>query len=190
VIGSTRMWRRALLASCAAALALAAPAVAGTHELEGTMVPVDVEKGIYRAEGSLIGSWTYTSFQEIATSPLYHATGTEEFDGCLDRRRDGSCAGDPKGTLSFTFEYWALYDSPDPASLVWGACWHPLASGTGDFAGARGVVQMVDTPTRDGQKTTYIGNLRFKRGHAHEGRHRGRGGHAARISRSTCGAVR
>ena len=76
----------------AAALVLAAPAVAGTHELEGVLVPVDVEKGIYRAEGSLIGTWTYTSFQEIATSPLYHATGTEKFDGCLDRRRDGSCS--------------------------------------------------------------------------------------------------
>ena len=76
--------------------------------------------------------------------------GTELFEGCLDRRRDRSCKGDPSGTLSFTFEYWALFASPDPASLVWGACWHPIVSGTGDFAGAQGVIAMVDTPTPSG----------------------------------------
>jgi hypothetical protein len=68
--------------------------------------------------GGLLGRWTGTSFKVLAKSPLYRAKGTERFRGCIDRRRDRSCAGDPSGTLSFTFRYWALFRSSDPASLV------------------------------------------------------------------------
>jgi hypothetical protein len=60
--------------------------------------------------------------------------------------------------------YEALLATPDPASLVWGSCRHPIVSGTGAFAGARGVVAMVDIPTRGGVKTAYIGNVTL-RGH-------------------------
>jgi hypothetical protein len=58
--------------------------------------------------------------------------------------------------------------SDDPASLVWGACWHPVVSGTDDFEGARGVFVMADTPTKQGVKTAYIGNLTLDGG-AHFG---------------------
>jgi hypothetical protein len=171
----------AVLASCAAALAVASPAGAGTYEVSGRQIAVDAEAGIYKMKGGLLGDWTITSFEEIATSPYYHAKGTELFKGCIDRRRDRSCKGDPSGTLSFTLEYWALYGSGDPASLVWGACFHPIVSGTGAFAGAQGVVQMVDTPTKEGVKTNYIGNVTLK----------GQGARrTARAARSTCGPVR
>lgn len=173
-----------ILAVCAAALVLVAPATAGTYRVVGKQTVVDLEAGTYKMSGGLRGSWAITSFEELGTSPLYHASGTEQFRGCLDRRRDRSCKRDPSGTLSFTFEYWALFASADPESLVWGACWHPVVSGTGDFAGAQGVVQMVDTPTRQGVKTAYIGTLTLKE----DGARRSRRGAAS--ARSTCGPAR
>jgi hypothetical protein len=172
------------LACCAAALVLAAPAAAGTYQVSGKQTIVDENAGTFKMRGGLVGSWTTTSYEELGTSPLYHARGTEEFNGCLDRRSDRSCKGDPSGTLSFTFEYWALFASPDPASLVWGACWHPVVSGTGDFAGAQGVIQMVDTPTSRGVTTRYIGNVTLKGNGAR------RSARAATAARSTCGLAR
>ena len=65
------------------------------------------------------------------------ARGTEKFQGCLDRRRNRSCKGDPSGTLSFTFDYWALFGSdeePSSGAPAGTRC----VSGTGAFAGAAG----------------------------------------------------
>jgi hypothetical protein len=163
------------------ALAVAAPASARPKVISGTQTVVDEEAGIYKMRGSLRGGWSITSFEELGTEPYYHARGTERFEGCFDRLRDRSCKGDPKGTLSFEFEYWALFASADPASLVWGACWHPIVSGTGDFAGAQGVVVMADTPTSRGVRTKYTGNLTLKRKSG-----RGAGARAA-AARSSCG---
>ena len=175
---------RTTAAMLAAALALAAPAAAGTHRVSGKQIPVDADAGTSKMRGGLVGSWTTTSFEEVARSPFFHARGTEKFKGCLDRRRDRSCKNDPAGTLSFTFEYWGLFASADPESLVWGACWHPVVSGSGDFAGAEGVIQMLDTPTGEGVKTTYIGNVTLK-GHGPRGSAR-----AATRALSTCGPAR
>ena len=100
--------------------------------MSGKQSVVDEEKGIYKMRGSLVGRWTTTSFEEVATEPYYHGRGTESFRGCLDRRRDRSCKGDPSGTLSFTFDYWALFDGED---LVWGSCWHPVIERDGRLRG-------------------------------------------------------
>ena len=173
----------ALMAACGlAALAAAAPASARPHVISGTQTVVDEEAGSYTVRGSLRGDWNITSFEELGTEPYYHGRGTERFEGCFDRRRDQSCKGDPKGSLSFEFEYWALFASADPASLVWGACWHPIVSGTGGFAGAHGVVVMADTPSAGGVKTKYTGNLTLKS-------EKGRGdGARATAARSSCGS--
>jgi hypothetical protein len=155
--------RLVALAGCAVlALALAAPASGKTHRLSGTQKVVDEDAGTFKMRGSLVGDWSTTSFEEVADPTYVHVRGTELFEGCLDRRRDRSCKRDPKGSLSFTFDFWALFASADPDSLVWGACWHPIVEGTGDFAGAQGVVMMVDTPTGEGVKTKYIGNVTLK----------------------------
>ena len=175
-----RVVRMALAAACVTALVVAVPAAGKTYRVSGKQITVDADAGISKMRGGLIGDWRITSFEELGTSPFYHARGTELFNGCVDRRRDRSCKGDPSGTLELTIEYWALFASPDPASLVWGACFHPVVSGTGDFAGAQGVIQMLDTPTRSGVRTDYIGNLTLKGG----------GARAARASRSTCGDSR
>jgi hypothetical protein len=148
---------RLLLAAAVAALVVAAPASAKTYRVSGKQIAVNENAGKYRMTGGLVGKWKMTSFKTIATAPIYRAKGTEKFDGCLDRRRDGHCAGDPRGTIRFDFLYWGLFGPGD--SLVWGSCWHPVTGGTGDFGGARGVLTFVDTPTAKGVKTAYIGNL-------------------------------
>jgi hypothetical protein len=150
----------AALTAVAAALALAAPAGANTYRLSGRQIAVDADNGVFKMNGSLVGDWNITRFDATATSPLLQATGAEEFTGCLDLRRDGCDRRDPTGGLSFTLTYEALFASPDPASLVWGSCRHPIVSGTGGFAGANGVVAMVDTPTGTATpRTDYIGTL-------------------------------
>ena len=101
-----------------------------------------------------------TSFSEIAKAPVFQAKGTELFAGCLDVGRDGSCKGDPAGKLRFDFKYWAQFDAQ--GGLVWGSCYHPITGGTGAFAGATGVITMVDSPTAQGVSTSYIGNVTLK----------------------------
>jgi hypothetical protein len=150
-----------LLAAAVAALALASPAGAATYEVAGTQKSVDDDTA--KLTGDLRGVWTTTSFEVVAIAPYVETKGTELFEGCIDRRRDRSCAGDPSGTLTFEFGFLGLYESPDPASLVWGTCWHPVVSGTGAFAGAQGVLAFVDSPTPKGASTRYIGSLTLKR---------------------------
>src|SRR3954462_4222961 len=149
---------RAVLLSIAATAAVAAPAGAATTPLTGTQTPIDVDAGTAAMHGSLVGTWSTLTFRELSRQPLYRARGTERFDGCLDRGGDGSCAGDPSGTLRFRFRYWAL-PSPDPAGLTWGACLHVITRGTRDFGGAEGVIVMADAPTADAVITNYAGTL-------------------------------
>lgn len=172
-------WTRTLTlgAATVAALALAAPAQAATYRVDGKQKTVDADAGRYRMSGGLIGKWDTISSQQVAAEPYYEATGTEEFRGCIDRRRDRSCAGDPSGTLLFDFRLWALNATADPASLIWGACWHPIRSGTGDFRGAQGVIMFVDSPAATAVKTAYIGTITTKGGKASR--------HAARAKAAT-----
>jgi hypothetical protein len=143
----------------AVAMGFVAQADAKSYRVQGKQVVVDENAGTYTMRGGLIGDWAVTSFEEDAGGVLFRAHGTETFSGCLNRGHDRSCKGDPKGTLEFTFEYSALFGSADPSSLVWGACLHPIVSGAGAFAGAQGVLTMVDHPTPEGVKTRYIGSI-------------------------------
>jgi hypothetical protein len=166
-----RTWRRSaapILVAAAAALALAASAsAASTYQVSGKQTVVDEAAGKFAMHGSLVGDWDTTSFTEIAKAPIYRAKGTELFAGCLDVGRDGSCKGDPAGKLRFDFKYWAQFDAQ--GGVVWGSCYHPITGGTGAFAGATGVLMMVDTPTAQGISTSYIGNvtLNGSKGRAH-----------------------
>ena len=152
----------ALLVGAVATVALTGVAEAKTYRVAGEQVAVTVDAtgaGKYKMRGGLRGRWTINELNEVSTSPYFEAQGTELFKGCIDRRRDRSCKGDPSGTLSFTIRYWALFGSAAPTSLVWGSCFHPVVTGTGDFEGAQGVLMMVDSPTARGVRTTYIGTL-------------------------------
>ena len=170
-------------AAAVVALVAAAPASAKskTYAVSGAQIPVDVNAGTYKMTGGLIGDWATTSFTELAKSPIYKGKGTEKFSGCLDRHHDGSCKGDPSGTLKFDFRYWASFTAA--GDLVWGSCWHPITGGTGDFAGAVGVLTMVDTPTGAGGQdatTAYVGNVTLKGDKSRSKAH-------ARAAALTCG---
>ena len=158
---ATRISATAMAIAAAAGLTLPAAAPATTVKVSGTQTVVDEAAGTFKMAGSLVGDWATTSFHVLAKAPLYRARGTERFTGCLDTGRDGSCSGDPAGTVRFAFTYSAKFGPGNPPALVWGACMHPVSGGTGAFAGARGVITMVDTATPTGVETSYIGNLTY-----------------------------
>ncbi|HEX5609612.1 MAG TPA: hypothetical protein VFX45_05910 [Solirubrobacterales bacterium] len=141
---------------------LVAATTAGAIPVSGEQFSVSGEQKIVSEKGSkmsggLIGSWKITSFKVVASKPVFRGKGTESFSGCIDRKLDGSCAGDPSGTMKFSFRYWAKLDSEDAVQL--GTCAHPVTGGTGAFAGATGFLMMVDTPIKKPPflKTEYEG---------------------------------
>ena len=110
--------------------------------------------------GGLVGSWAITSFKELKNKGVvFKAKGTESFNGCMDLGHDGSCTGDPSGTMDFTFKYWAKLSPDDKVQL--GTSGHPVVSGTGGFAGATGFLMLVDTPIKKKPftKTHYEGDI-------------------------------
>jgi hypothetical protein len=117
----------------------------------GKQTVVSEAAGTYKMSGGLLGNWKITSFTETASQPVFKGKGTESFNGCIDRKLDGSCAGDPSGTIKFKFRYWGKFGKGDALEL--GTCAHPVTGGSGDFAGATGFLMMVDTPTK---KTPFV----------------------------------
>ena len=88
--------------------------------------------------GGLIGGFEADVVRGAGDVAGVPRAGTETFEGCLDRSaRDRSCKGDPAGTLSFTFEYFGAFDSPDPASLDLGRVRAPDRVGHGRRSQAR-----------------------------------------------------
>ena len=87
--------------------------------------------------GDLVGCWYTTSSEVVHTTPSggYRESGTETFDGCLS---DGTTCG----TFSTTYQFEAKYAAN--GSEIHGHCEHPLVSGTGDFAGITGQINMKD----------------------------------------------
>jgi hypothetical protein len=154
-----------LLLACAAAAAVTAPAGARTYFVSGQQIPVNETTSTMR--GGLLGTWTLNDDTHLDTTllqlaPLYHLIGTERFDGCVNRHRDWSCRHDPKGSLTFYNDLWLRYSGTNPEAVpVWGACAHPITAGTGAFAGAQGVIMMIDTYRPGGVyvDTRYDGNI-------------------------------
>jgi hypothetical protein len=132
-------------------------------DVKGTQTIVDEKKGKYAMQGDLLGTWNVTAF-----TPHYQGlggrfvgSGKERFSGCRDADRSGACdAGEPKGTIRFSFVYWATYN-PKTQALVRGECVHPVLGGTGAFAGVKGVIHMKDVPVKNGVRTTYTGQLAY-----------------------------
>lgn len=159
-------WKKpiALLAATAAATVTAAvvanAATVRPLTVSGTQTVVDENKGIYKMQGSLIGTWYITSYvPRYQSQTQLAATGNERFVGCFDTNRNASCdAAEPTGTLTFTYMYWARFKNGGK-SLVTGACVHPVLGGTKGFAHAKGVVFMKDTPVGATVRTTYTGTL-------------------------------
>lgn len=151
------------LACAAASLVVVAVAAATTDpvKLKGTQTVIDEAKGRYAMQGSLIGRWNTTAFKVDYDGPdgEFVGSGKELFTGCQDADKNGACgAGDPTGTLRFSFIYWATFD-PKSKTLVRGECVHPVTGGTGGFTKAKGVIHMTDLPSAGGVHTTYTGSL-------------------------------
>jgi hypothetical protein len=145
--------------SSLAVLAVAARAAdAGPVTLKGTQTVVNEQKGTFKMHGSLLGDWQTLSYvPHYASDTQLVATGKERFTGCLDSNRNAVCdTGEPSGTLSFTYTWWARFKNKID---VGGACVHPIIGGTKDFAKAKGVVFMKDTLFGKTLKTTYTGTL-------------------------------
>src|SRR5829696_10312255 len=58
--------------------------------------------------------------------------------------------GEPSGALAFDYVLSMQYD-PDSGWLIKGPCLHPITGGSGNFAGARGVLIMRDGPVGPGE---------------------------------------
>jgi hypothetical protein len=148
-IGGRTMYRQFALAVAASMLAvLTLPASAETMQVSGIgkfnelCQPPDnrdppADQGDYlpiELTGDLYGCWyTYISSAKFNRSGTYQETGTETFVGCLN----GTC-----GTFETTYTFTGKFD--DTFTEIHGRCHHPIASGTGGFAGAKGVINFKD----------------------------------------------
>lgn len=133
---------------------LAGPSMAGTTRVSGDQTPVAPNDpciagdpsslATYTMDGGLIGCW-YTDDATYREQPsgTAQATGHEHFVGCLDLGGNGDCAGDPSGSLSFSFQFSGKFDTETFAEIR-GRCQHPVVSGTGGFADASGVITFQD----------------------------------------------
>jgi hypothetical protein len=141
-----RKWT-ALVATLATVVAAGA-AAAGTIQVSGVQTPLDLAAGTSTMSGGLVGLWTTTSIQLDGYTPsgVVLASGTEEFDGCLDSNGSGACDNaERSGTISFSFTFTGKYD-PATFAEQHGRCHHPITGGTGGFAGVEGVLEFRDDP--------------------------------------------
>jgi hypothetical protein len=144
------MYRQVVLSVAASLLAvLAMPASAGTTQVSGIGVyntacqpPVGsppTNPGDYppiELFGSLSGCWyTYIESSKFNRSGTYQETGTELFIGYIN----GSY-----GTFTTTYTFTGKFVDETFAEEIHGRCHHPLASGTGVFAGAKGLINFKD----------------------------------------------
>ena len=143
--------------------ASAAKNAAAPITVKGVQTIVDEAKGKFEMKGDLVGAWNMTAFTPHYMGPdgQFVGSGKELFTGCRDANRNGSCeASEQRGTIRFTFIYWATY-KPNTQVLLKGQCVHPVTGGTGAFAGVKGVIHMQDRPSPAGVKTTYTGTLLY-----------------------------
>src|SRR6476659_690870 len=161
-------WVASLAALAALSTALAAATAGATTtpvsvDVSGTQTIVDEANGTFAMHGSLVCVWQTTKFvPRYASASRFVATGQEEFTGCLDSNKSGTCdKKEPSGTLKFTFMYWASFD-PATGALLHGNCVHPITGGSGSFRKAAGVIFMDDTPTGNAVVTTYKGTIEYR----------------------------
>ena len=163
-----------LVVAVSLALVASASANPGTIQLSGSSagLPDEIIGSVYYFRSALTadpgspglnGQWYQPAFDLATGTPLIdcrehsetaQCTGTEWFDGFLDRNGNGmKDAGEEHGTLQFTYDYSASASGN-------GRCHHPLTGATGGFAGATGQLTMKDRIGACGELvTTYKGHL-------------------------------
>ena len=114
---------------------------------------------IFTMSGSLNGCWYAVDFiDKFQDNGTLQETGHEVFVGCLDRGGDGSCSGDPTGTLSFWYVFTAKFD-PVTFDEIKGRCHHLVYDGSGDFEGASGIVNFKDDVVAE--VANYFGTIKL-----------------------------
>jgi hypothetical protein len=109
--------------------------------------------------GSLVGCWYVVDLvDKFQDNGALQETGHELFVGCLDSEGDGSCSGDPSGTLSFSYVFTGKFDSVTFEEIK-GRCHHHVDEGTDGFAQASGVINFKDDV--EAGIATYDGNLKL-----------------------------
>ena len=144
----------------AAAITLIAVPAAGAVYVSGQQHLIEGGGAKTKMTGSLKGILKLTSFHVKHEGRVTKLKGTERFDGCVDVARDGSCDGDPSGTLRIRFRYWFVLE--DEEHLLLGTCAHRVVESEGGLAGATGFFTMVDTSkpsAPSGVKTHYEGEI-------------------------------
>ncbi|MEJ7691256.1 MAG: hypothetical protein WKF76_12940 [Nocardioidaceae bacterium] len=126
----------------------------------GRQIPVDLDNGLYEMRGSLVGDWHYIPKEVLHNRrTLYVESGVEVFNGCIDRAQGMASA--PGATIAAS----CIWPSCIGRAMTWAAisskanAAHPVTGGKGTFAGARGLLGMVDRPVGDQVKTTYRGHI-------------------------------
>lgn len=169
---------RSMLAAAVAAVlscVIATPASASQNQVSGVQTPAIIppacsdSSASFTMTGSLVGCWyedTFNLTKDQVTpsgSELVHFSGTEHFTGCLDVDGDGSCTGDPSGTLFFIFTFTGQYVPGTNLTIeIRGRCHHPIVGGTGDFAGASGVLNFKDDVSNPAFVISpYMGHVSF-----------------------------
>ena len=158
--------------AAASCFVVAAPASASQNQVSGIQAPGGTAPACgdtsasFTMTGGLVGCWyedsgTQTKGQVTASGLyLYHFSGQEHFTGCLDVDGDGRCSSDdPSGTLYFTFTFTGQFEATPPYPEIRGRCHHPIVSGTGDFAGATGVINFKDDVSNG--TSPYMGHVGF-----------------------------
>ena len=142
-----------------AALAFVTGGVAATEQVDGTQhfVAFAPDGIVSEMRGGLVGEWV-TPYATLACKEqpkTVQCSGTESFEGFLDRNGNGSQDGDePGGTLEFTFGYSASASGN-------GRCRHVISSGGGGLAGATGQLTFKDRLGACGEVlTTYSGHIK------------------------------
>jgi hypothetical protein len=158
------IWASVIAAASLLVVGAATAGGAASITVKGIQTVVNESQGKYAVQGDLLGRWNTTAFTTnyAGADGQFVGSGKELFTGCRDTDRSGACdAGEPAGTIRFSFVYWATYD-PKTKALVKGQCVHPVLGGTGAFAGAKGVIHMKDKPAAGGTRTTYSGTLLYR----------------------------
>lgn len=113
---------------------------------------------IFTMSGGFNGCWyVVDAIDKFQDNGALHETGHELFVGCLDRGADGSCTGDPTGTLAFSYVFTGKFD-PATFEEIKGRCHHHVDEGTGAFVGASGIVNFKDDVAAE--IATYSGNIK------------------------------
>ena len=186
----------AVAASLSVLVLIAQPAAASVISVSGTQafassdpvgaacIAADPVPGgapaVFTMSGSLAGCWYLVDVvDKFQDNGALQETGHELFVGCLDRGDDGSCSGDPSGTLSFSYVFTGKFD-PVTFEEIKGRCHHHVDEGTDGFAQASGVVNFKDDV--EAGIATYNGTLKLASPSNTTSTSRSRGGRTAASS--------